>query len=136
MRNPVQEIITYCSTDGCEAQATQTVPVSVHAADDDTRSFCYACYSAYCIGVQHGRMITTPPGVVLVAINKAIEFCGNGDPDEAISEIDTALANSPSQQVESWLEKAKDECELGSLEKAEHLLMAARMDCQPNHLKT
>lgn len=45
----------YCDSDGCEAEANQTVQVSIDRAHDGTRHLCHACYQAYLIGVQHGR---------------------------------------------------------------------------------
>jgi hypothetical protein len=44
----------FCDNEGCEARAWYRVPVSVNQAGDQTRCFCYACYCAYTIGVQHG----------------------------------------------------------------------------------
>jgi hypothetical protein len=46
----------YCDNYLCESEATKTVPVSIRRAGDSERKFCEACYEAYVIGVQHGRI--------------------------------------------------------------------------------
>jgi hypothetical protein len=46
----------YCNNQFCESEATKTVSVSVRRAGDSKRHFCEACYEAYVIGVQHGRI--------------------------------------------------------------------------------
>jgi hypothetical protein len=50
----------YCDNQFCESEATKTVPVFVHRAVDSKRHFCEACYEAYVIGVQHGRISENP----------------------------------------------------------------------------
>lgn len=50
----------YCDNQFCESEATKTVPVSVKRAADSKRHFCEACYEAYVIGVQHGRISENP----------------------------------------------------------------------------
>ena len=50
----------YCDNQFCESEATKTVPVSVQRAADSERHFCEACYEAYVIGVQHGRISENP----------------------------------------------------------------------------
>lgn len=45
----------YCDSEGCHADATEQVKVSVDKAHDDTRNFCDSCFYTYLIGVQHGR---------------------------------------------------------------------------------
>jgi hypothetical protein len=45
----------FCDIDVCNAPAAETVVVSVNSPGDETRNFCYGCYQAYMIGVQHGR---------------------------------------------------------------------------------
>lgn len=54
LTNEAGEII-WCDTAACDAMAVACVPVSVNKPHDDSRCFCDACYSAYVIGVQHGR---------------------------------------------------------------------------------
>jgi hypothetical protein len=46
----------FCANQFCESEAVETVPVSVEKAGDSERKFCTACYEAYVIGVQHGRI--------------------------------------------------------------------------------
>jgi hypothetical protein len=50
----------YCDNQFCESEAIKTVPVSVQRSGDSKRSFCGACYEAYVIGVQHGRISENP----------------------------------------------------------------------------
>jgi hypothetical protein len=50
----------YCDNYLCESEAIKTVPVSVLRAGDSKRKFCAACYEAYTIGVQHGRISENP----------------------------------------------------------------------------
>ena len=50
----------YCDNYYCEAEAIKTVAVSVKRAGDEQRKFCGACYDAYIIGVQHGRLSENP----------------------------------------------------------------------------
>ena len=50
----------YCDNYCCEAEAIKTVPVSIKRAGDSKRKFCGACYDAYVIGVQHGRLSENP----------------------------------------------------------------------------
>lgn len=50
----------YCDNQFCETEATKTVSVSVRRAGDSKRHFCEACYEAYVIGVQHGRLSENP----------------------------------------------------------------------------
>jgi hypothetical protein len=50
----------YCDNQFCESEAVETVPVSVKTAGDSDRNFCAACYEAYVIGVQHGRISENP----------------------------------------------------------------------------
>jgi len=50
----------YCDNYLCENEAAKTVPVSVRRAGDSERKFCEACYEAYVIGVQHGRISQKP----------------------------------------------------------------------------
>ena len=50
----------YCDNQFCESEAVETVPVSVKRSGDSERKFCEACYEAYCIGVQHGRLNENP----------------------------------------------------------------------------
>lgn len=45
----------YCDTEGCEAEASEKVRVSVNKPHDETRNYCYTCYEVYLTGVQHGR---------------------------------------------------------------------------------
>ncbi len=45
----------YCDSQGCEAEATTRVPVSVNEAGDEMRDYCDSCNDVYCVGVQHGR---------------------------------------------------------------------------------
>ncbi|MGA9453625.1 MAG: HEPN domain-containing protein [Verrucomicrobiia bacterium] len=55
--DPLDESETeYCDNYLCESEAIKTVPVSVEKAGDSERKFCAACYEAYVIGVQHGRI--------------------------------------------------------------------------------
>jgi len=55
--DPLDESETeYCDNYLCESEAIKTVPVSVEKAGDSERKFCAACYEAYVIGVQHGRL--------------------------------------------------------------------------------
>lgn len=49
--------IFFCENPACESEATETVPVSVSKPSDETRHYCYPCYEAYIVGVQHGKMI-------------------------------------------------------------------------------
>lgn len=50
----------YCDNEYCESEAVKTVLVSVRRAGDSKRRFCAACYEAYVIGVQHGRLSENP----------------------------------------------------------------------------
>ena len=50
----------YCDNQFCENEAIKTVPVSVKRSGDSERKFCAACYEAYIIGVQHGRISENP----------------------------------------------------------------------------
>ena len=50
----------FCDNYLCKNEATKTVPVSVRRAGDSERNFCEACYEAYVIGVQHGRIGENP----------------------------------------------------------------------------
>ena len=50
----------YCDNSFCESEAIETVSVSVDRAGDSKRNFCAACYEAYTIGVQHGRISENP----------------------------------------------------------------------------
>lgn len=43
----------FCSIEGCESPAMETVPVSENKAGDSKRHLCYPCYEAYMIGMQH-----------------------------------------------------------------------------------
>jgi hypothetical protein len=53
---PGESETEYCDNYLCENEATKTVPVSIRRAGDSERKFCEACYEAYVIGVQHGRI--------------------------------------------------------------------------------
>ena len=57
---PDESETEYCDNYLCESEATKTVPVSVRRAGDSERKFCEACYEAYVIGVQHGRISQKP----------------------------------------------------------------------------
>lgn len=50
----------FCDNVFCENEAVKTVPVSVKRPEDSERKFCAACYEAYTIGVQHGRISENP----------------------------------------------------------------------------
>ena len=50
----------FCDNVFCENEAVKTVPVSVKRPEDSKRKFCAACYEAYIIGVQHGRISENP----------------------------------------------------------------------------
>jgi hypothetical protein len=50
----------FCDNQFCENEAVKTVPVSVRQSGDSERKFCAACYEAYTIGVQHGRISENP----------------------------------------------------------------------------
>ena len=50
----------FCDNVFCENEAVKTVPVSVKRPEDSGRKFCAACYEAYIIGVQHGRISENP----------------------------------------------------------------------------
>jgi hypothetical protein len=50
----------YCENQFCESEAIKTVQVSVRWAGDSKRKLCGACYEAYVIGVQHGRLSENP----------------------------------------------------------------------------
>ena len=50
----------FCDNVLCENEAVKTVPVSVKRSGDSERKFCAACYEAYTIGVQHGRISENP----------------------------------------------------------------------------
>jgi len=50
----------FCDNVFCENEAVKTVPVSVKRPEDSERKFCAACYEAYIIGVQHGRISENP----------------------------------------------------------------------------
>jgi hypothetical protein len=50
----------YCDNQFCENEAVKIVPVSVKRSGDSERKFCAACYEAYTIGVQHGRISENP----------------------------------------------------------------------------
>lgn len=50
----------YCDNPLCEAEAVRTVSVSIKKPGDSTRHYCEACYEAYCVGVQHGRLSENP----------------------------------------------------------------------------
>jgi hypothetical protein len=50
----------YCDNQFCENEAVKTVSVSVRRLGDSERKFCAACYEAYVIGVQHGRISENP----------------------------------------------------------------------------
>lgn len=45
----------YCDAEGCHAEASEKVRVSVDKPHDETRNYCYSCYEVYMVGVQHGR---------------------------------------------------------------------------------
>ena len=45
----------YCDNPTCDAEAVETVPVTVARPSDETRNYCYTCYEAYIVGCQHGR---------------------------------------------------------------------------------
>lgn len=47
----------YCDNPSCEAPAFQRVRVSVDRPGDEHRWYCYPCYEAYIVGVQHGRFM-------------------------------------------------------------------------------
>jgi hypothetical protein len=46
----------YCDNEHCKSEAVKTAPVSVRRVGDSNRKFCVACYEAFVIGVQHGRL--------------------------------------------------------------------------------
>lgn len=46
-----------CENPGCDAYATHKVMVSVDLPGDDTRSYCYICYEAFVVGLQHARKV-------------------------------------------------------------------------------
>jgi hypothetical protein len=50
----------FCENVFCENEAVKTVPVSVKRPEDAERKFCAACYEAYTIGIQHGRISENP----------------------------------------------------------------------------
>ena len=50
----------FCDNQFCDSVAAKTVPVSVRRSKDSKRKFCEACYEAYVIGVQHGRLSENP----------------------------------------------------------------------------
>jgi len=50
----------YCDNPLCETEAVRTVSVSIKKPGDSTRHYCAACYEAYCVGVQHGRLSENP----------------------------------------------------------------------------
>ena len=50
----------YCDNYFCDGEAIKTVPVSIKRAGDSKRKLCGACYEAYVIGVQHGRISENP----------------------------------------------------------------------------
>jgi len=58
----------YCDNYLCENEAAKTVPVSVRRAGDSERKFCEACYEAYVIGVQHGRILAFSKMLLLSCI--------------------------------------------------------------------
>jgi hypothetical protein len=45
----------FCDNEYCEAEAVETVKVSVNKPCDQTRQYCATCYQAYIVGCQHGR---------------------------------------------------------------------------------
>lgn len=49
------DVVVYCDASCCEAEAVETVMVSVKKPHDDTRNYCSACHDVYMVGVQHGR---------------------------------------------------------------------------------
>lgn len=52
--------IHYCEAEGCEAEATETVPVSLDKAGDSKRHYCWTCSQVYHTGVQHGSLRENP----------------------------------------------------------------------------
>jgi hypothetical protein len=50
----------YCENSLCENEATKTVSVTIRHTGDSESKFCEACYEAYVIGVQHGRISENP----------------------------------------------------------------------------
>ena len=49
--------VKFCDNTHCDAEAIETVDVSVKQAGDEERNYCGACLEAYYVGVQHGRKI-------------------------------------------------------------------------------
>jgi hypothetical protein len=54
------ETTDYCDNQFCESEAIKKVSVSVRSGGDSERKFCGACYEAYIIGMQHGRISENP----------------------------------------------------------------------------
>lgn len=50
--------VKFCDNTYCDAEAIETVDVSVKQAGDEERNYCGACLEAYYVGVQHGRIRT------------------------------------------------------------------------------
>ncbi len=50
----------FCSAEGCEAEATETVDVSEHRPGDSKRHYCWTCSEVYRVGVQHGSLTENP----------------------------------------------------------------------------
>ena len=46
-----------CDNPTCSRRAARQVPVSVNSLRDNYRNYCFACYEAYEVGVQHGRFV-------------------------------------------------------------------------------
>lgn len=58
----------FCENTYCETRAVKEVPVSVRKPLDQTRSLCATCAEVYTWGVQHGRKITQPGKIWILAI--------------------------------------------------------------------
>ncbi len=50
----------FCDNQLCESEVVKIVRVSVRRSGDSKRKFCAACYEAYVVGVQHGRLSENP----------------------------------------------------------------------------
>jgi hypothetical protein len=58
----------HCQNDLCENQAVAKVPVSINKPSDQKRALCATCKEAYDWGVQHGRIVSRPKKLWVLAV--------------------------------------------------------------------
>ena len=57
----------WCENEGCESPAMETVETSINKAGDSKRHYCYPCYCAYMVGMQHKSFTEAMPRMALLA---------------------------------------------------------------------